>query len=192
MSDSAALRAWRHRARGAGDNQHVRILHRLPPKTVVFTVVAFAIGCAFLGAHARTASHATQARVAPPPCRAVTTELHADVDGDGCDEEVTFADGVLTAGPVRVRVGAPGDQVALGRWSCAAVNLALLRPATGEVFAFDSWATRANSVSAVVIGRVEGADAVHAAARADGRCDDIVVSRASGPPVLLPDRTVAG
>ena len=31
--------------------------------------------------------------------------------------DVTFADGVLTAGPLRMRVGAPGDQVALGRVS---------------------------------------------------------------------------
>ena len=118
--------------------------------------------------------------------------MHSDVDGDGCDENVTFADGVLTAGPLRMRVGASGDQVALGRWTCGAVSLALLRPATGEVFGFDGWATQGNSVSAVVIGRVEGADGVRAAARAGGRCDDLVVSRVSGPPVLLPERPVAG
>src|SRR5438445_711925 len=171
MSDSVAqqysegLSAWRHRARGAADRRRLS-----PRKTVVATVVPIALGCALLSAHARTASHAPRARTGPPPCRAVATALqdssamHADVDGDGCDENVTFADGVLTAGPLRMRVGAPGDQVALGRWTCGAVSLALLRPATGEVFGFDGWATQGNSVSAVVIGRVEGADGVRAAA----------------------------
>src|SRR6266571_2864725 len=102
MSDSVAqqysegLSAWRHRARGAGDGRR-----RSPRKTVVSTVVPIALGCALFGAHARTTSHAPRARAGPPPCRAVATALHADVDGDGCDEDVTFADGVLTAGPVR-------------------------------------------------------------------------------------------
>jgi hypothetical protein len=125
-------------------------------------------------------------------CPAATTVLHADVDGDGCDEEVSFADGVLTAGSVRMDLGAAGDVVALGRWTCGPVTIALLRPATGEVFRFDGWATAGNAVSPVVVGRVEGAVGLRPAPTAGGRCDDIAVTRDSGPPVLLPERPVAG
>jgi hypothetical protein len=122
----------------------------------------------------------------------VTTELHTDIDGDGCDEGVAFVDGVLTAGSLRMRVGAAGDLIALGRWTCGPATVALLRPASGEVFRFDGWATAGNAVSAVALGRVEGAVAVRPAPRDNGRCDDIAVTRNSGPPVLLPERPVAG
>lgn len=190
MSNSAALGAWRRRARRARDGR------RRPSPKAVATAAAIALGCALLGGRALGDHHPTveqrRAITGPPPCPAAATELHADVDGDGCDEDVTFGGGVLTAGPLRMRVGAPGDQIALGRWTCGAVSLALLRPSTGEVFRFDSWATQGSTVAAVVIGRVEGADGVRAATRAGGRCDDVVVTRPSGPPVLLPERPVAG
>jgi len=116
----------------------------------------------------------------------VATPLHADVDGDGCEDEVSFSDGVLTAGRVAMRLGGPDDQIALGRWTCGPVTVALLRPATGEVFRFDGWATQGNPMPAVVLGRVDGAAGVRAAARDNGRCDDIVVTRTTGQPVLLP------
>ena len=89
-------------------------------------------------------------------------------------------------------VGAPGDQVAVGRWTCGAATVALLRPATGEVVRFDGWATQATPLPAVPLGRVEGATGVLAAPRNGGRCDDVLVTRGSGVPVLLPERPVAG
>src|SRR5947209_8462153 len=104
MSDSVALRSWRHRARAAGNG------HRRPPaKAVASVVAAVAVGFAGLGARARSAPHDPPALPGPPRCPAVATPLHADVNGDGCDEDVAFADGVLIAGPVQMRVGAPGD-----------------------------------------------------------------------------------
>jgi hypothetical protein len=114
------------------------------------------------------------------------------VNGDGCDEEVSFSGGVLTAGRLSMAVGAPDDRIALGRWACGPVTVALLRPTTGEVFRFDGWATEGSPVPAVALGRVEGAVDVGAAPRTGGRCDDIVVNRMTGPPVLLPSRPVAG
>jgi hypothetical protein len=211
MSDSAALESWRSRARDGGSGGR-----RPSTKAVFWATAAVLLSCAVLGGRALNGERpavedkpaveaAPQSRVAePPPCAAVATAprdssapqdsnaLHADVDGDGCDDTVAFADGVLTAGRRRLRVGAPGDQLAVGRWTCGAATVALLRPATGEVFRFDAWATPTNAVSAVALGRVGDAVDVHAAPRSDGPCNDLVVTRTSGPPVLLPERPVAG
>jgi len=193
MSESAALRVWRRRA--AGDQ------HRRPPAKAVVTAAALITLCAVLiggrvlngeGTSAPPAPAASADEQDPPACPPVTAALHADVDGDGCDETVSFTDGILTVGVVRMRLGAPGDLVALGRWSCGPVTLAMLRPATGELFRFDGWATAGHSVTATAIGRVEGAVGVRASGRNSGRCDDLAVTRSSGPPVLLPERPVAG
>jgi hypothetical protein len=159
---------------------------------VAVMVVATVLGGRALEDQPGVIAHPQPATTELPHCPAVTSPLHTDVDGDGCDDEIGFADGVLTAGPARMRVGAPGDQVAVGRWTCGAATVALLRPATGEVFRFDGWASPANAVSAVALGRVQGAVGVHAAPRGDGRCDDVAITRDSGPPVLLPERPVAG
>lgn len=192
MLDSASLQAWRRRAQWEGEGRR-----RLPVKNALVLTGAGALVFTLLGGHAVKGGPDPVATVpattaAVPRCPAVDSGLHADVDGDGCDEKVDFADGVLTAGSVRMKLGAPGDQVVLGRWMCGAPTVALLRPATGEVFRFDGWATQGNSVSAVALGRVEGAASLRAAARDGGRCDDVAVSRDGGPPVLLPARPVAG
>src|SRR5690242_4475726 len=138
MSDSVALRAWRRRAQGASER------HRRgpPPKAMLAPVAAVAAVCALFGSgaiHGQAEGGAARPEAmteAAPRCPLVAAPLRADIDGDGCDEEVSFADGVLTAGAVRMQLGAPGDQVALGRWTCGPVTVALLRPGTGEVFRF--------------------------------------------------------
>lgn len=196
MSDSVALQAWRHRARGIDDRR------RPSAKAVFAAAVAVTLGGALLSRGALNAertpavensrAQTPAATVGRSPCPAVAAVLHADVDGDGCEEAVSFADGVLTAGPLRMRVGAAGDQIALGRWTCGTATVALLRPVTGEVFRFDGWATPGDAMPAATVGRVDGAVGLHGSARDGGRCDDIVVTRRSGPPVLLPERPVAG
>jgi len=188
MSDSAALKAWRRRALGAG-------VRRRPPATAALLTAAAVLVCCVLGGRVlsgeKSAAQTPPATVSEARCPTVATELHADIDGDGCDDPISFADGVLTAGSTRLQVGAPGDQIAIGRWTCGRRTVTLLRPTTGEVFRFDGWATPGASVPAVALGRVEGAVALRAAARSS-RCDDIEVTRVSGPPVLLPERPVAG
>jgi hypothetical protein len=195
MYESVALETWRDRARRADRG------HRRPPAKAAAGVAALGALCCVViggrvlngeGAPAPPRRAASPFTPGPPPCPAVDADLHVDVDGDGCDEPVSFANGVLTVGATRMRLGAPGDEVAVGRWSCAAATLALLRPSTGELFRFDGWATAGRSVAAIAIGRVEGAVGVHASDRDGGRCDDLVVTRSSGPPVLLPERPVAG
>ena len=196
MPESAALDGWRRRA-GEAHERRWR-----PSRTAVGSVAAVTVlsACVLLGGRAvngeDTPAPPAAAKPLSPPqpatCPVIATGLRADVDGDGCDDAISFANGVLTAGRVRMQVGASGDEIALGRFSCAAVTLALLRPSTGELFRFDGWATAGRPVSATAIGRVEGAVGVHASAREGRRCDDLVVTRTSGPPVLLPERPVAG
>src|SRR5437660_5157297 len=167
MSELTALAGWRRRA-----GQTLEPSNRRPLKAVV-TVACAALACAVLAGRAVApdagAAHPSPATAGPPPCPAVATApeysnaLRADVDGDGCDDALSFSDGVLVAGPVRMRLGGAGAQVAVGRWTCGAPTVALLRPATGEVFRFDGWATAGRAVPAVALGRVDGAVAIHAA-----------------------------
>ena len=201
MSESAALQSWRRRAWRAGGER------RRPPLRLAAAAV-LTVACVFLGSRALNGAGARAAQTPdatagklktaePPPCPAVAsapnaTGMHADIDGNGCEEDVSYADGVLTAGSLRLRVGLPGDRLTLGRWTCGPVTAALLRPSTGEVFRFDGWATEGNTLSAVGWARVEGAVDVHASPRPGGQCDDLAVDRQSGPPVLVPERPVAG
>src|SRR5437588_11459041 len=155
MSESTALAGWRRRARKTRERG-------LPSKAAVLVAC---VGCAVLAGRAVApetgAAHTSPA--APPPCPAVanalqySNALRADVDGDGCDDELSFSDGVLSTGAVRMRLGSAGDHVAVGRWTCGAATVALLRPATGEVFRFDGWATAGRAVPAVALVRVDGA-----------------------------------
>lgn len=64
-----------------------------------------------------------------------------DVDGDGCPDAVVVEGRLATIGDRHVEIGVDGDVVALGDWDCDGIDTpALLRPATGEVFVFPSWA----------------------------------------------------
>ena len=72
-----------------------------------------------------------------PEARGATA---ADVDGDGCTEAVTVANGVVEAGGDRWLVGAPSDVVTVGDWDCdGTATAALVRPATGEAWLFEAW-----------------------------------------------------
>ncbi len=125
---------------------------------------------------------------APPDraCPAVTASLSADTDADGCPEALEWNDGVLVAGDRRWAVGQAGDRVATADWSCSGrATLALLRPATGDVFVFDQWAQADHDLVARVAGRVEGGFALRAAELGAG-CPRLAVERGNGPPVTLP------
>jgi hypothetical protein len=52
----------------------------------------------------------------------------------------------LAAGGARYSVGLPGDVVAVGDWGCTQQpTAAVLRPSTGAVFVFDTWAATATA-----------------------------------------------
>ena len=122
-----------------------------------------------------------------PGCPEVDSVLLADVDGDGCAEALRWADGVVEAGGERWSVGGPGDLVATGDWACRGRStLALLRPATGDVFVFDGWAGPGQELAAAAQTRVEGAFALRAADLDRDGCAELLVERAGGPPVRGP------
>src|SRR4029077_17230739 len=88
----------------------------------------------------------------------------------------TIDDGrTIVAGGRRYEAGVAGDRVAVGDWNCDGLStLALVRPATGAVFVFDSWATEDNDVSVAPTRTIDGAVDVVARDRGDG-CSTLVV-----------------
>jgi hypothetical protein len=93
--------------------------------------------------------------------------------------------GIVVTASGRYRIGGPGDQIVLGRWRCPGGPVpAVLRVSTGEVWAFDGWATPAGVLDPRLVARVPGAARLRVAAAASG-CDRLVVVRRSGPPVTL-------
>lgn len=122
----------------------------------------------------------------PAGCPATDGPFTADVDGDGCAEAVRYIDGVVEAAGRRWAVGQAGDVVALGDWTCAGRrSLAVLRPSTGEVFAFAGWAAAGVDVQAPLVGRVAGGQTLRAADLDGDGCNELVVERAAGAPAVL-------
>jgi hypothetical protein len=117
----------------------------------------------------------------PPGCPRVAAPA-ADIDGDGCPNQLTVDGAMVTAGDARWTLGEPGDQVTLGDWDCdGSASAALLRPPTGDVFVFPEWAQSGAPVSVTPVQRVAEAVGIHTE---PGRapCDTLVVDIASGPP----------
>jgi hypothetical protein len=112
--------------------------------------------------------------------------LAADVDGDGCAESVRFADGVAEAAGALWSVGRADDVVAVGDWSCSGVRtLAVLRPGTGEVFAFSGWASAGHDLQAPRVGQVAGGSGLRAADLDGDGCNELVVERVADAPAVL-------
>jgi hypothetical protein len=112
--------------------------------------------------------------------------LSADVDGDGCAEEVRIADGVVEAGASRWAVGEAADVVAIGDWTCSGSrSLAVLRPRTGEVFTFAAWASAERDVEAPLLARIEGGRSLRAADLDSDGCHELIVERTVGAPTVL-------
>lgn len=122
-----------------------------------------------------TASHRAPAaahevvRVWPPPACEVaprsppetgqpTADFEADIDGDGCADEVHLDDGVLGSGGHRWEVARAGDVVVVGDWDCDEIATPMvLRPGSGEVWRYPRWAAEGEEVAAVLVTTVPGA-----------------------------------
>lgn len=86
-----------------------------------------------------------------------------------------IAGNVLERDGERWAVGETGDVVVLGDWDCdGTASPAVLRPSTGEVWVFPTWAEQAGTTAARVPG------ATTARARRTGRCDRLEVVDAQG------------
>lgn len=132
------------------------------------------------------------ARLVWPPlqragCPTATGAHRADLDGDGCQEAYSFQSGLLTSGQRQWRIGAAGDVVAVGQWSCqASATAVLLQPGPGDLWAFDGWASASAALTSRHLGSVSGARSLAVEDRDGDGCADLVVHRADGPPVTMP------
>ena len=90
---------------------------------------------------------------------------------------------VVSQAGLREQVAAPGQIVVLGRWHCAASLPAVLDPGTGQVWAYDAWATPSLTVTARPVATVAAAAALTVAP--GRRCDTLVVSRRRGGDVTV-------
>lgn len=120
-------------------------------------------------------------------CPPVPAPVAVDVDGDGCEEAVEVAAGVVSTAGGRWQVGAATDVVVVGDWDCdGSATPAVVRPGTGEVWLFPRWAGPGEDVPAelaAVVPEAVSATTVERPPTAPATaCDHIeVVDRAGTP-----------
>ncbi len=68
------------------------------------------------------------------------------------------------------QIGLPGDQVRVGRWACHPPRAVVLRPSTGEVFAFPGWARPGHDLDGRLVARVPPRSRLVTSRSSDG-CD---------------------
>lgn len=169
-----------------------RVAARVPPVAALAVVVAGALVVLAAArpagpgavAPATGATEAAPGRAGRAPAAPATTVAAAVAVWPR--PPVDFHGGVLTVDGARYEVGRAGDEVALGDWACTGrTTAALLRPGTGEVFAFDGWPPAGGDAPARPLGRVDGGLRLRAVDRDGDGCDEVEVTRREGPPVAL-------
>lgn len=124
-----------------------------------------------------TAASTSTAASSRPPSDTVAAPRPTAV-GDG-DRPVVEADGR------RFAVGEPGDVVAVGDWACTGrPTVAVLRPATGDVFVFATWASPGGAAEAGAAARVPRAVALRPGD--DPTCAGLVAVTDDGRRVPVP------
>jgi hypothetical protein len=86
----------------------------------------------------------------------------------------------------RWQVGMPGDVLVVSNWACGgSETAAVLRPETGEVWHFPRWADAGQPLDGVPVQSVAGGrSAVARDVDGDG-CEELVVDRGDGDPVVV-------
>lgn len=113
-----------------------------------------------------------------PPCPAVGSTT-PDLDRDGCGDAILVDGHELTVDGTTLRAGRTGDRVAVAPLHCGGEPVVvLLRPSTGEVFAFDDLPSPDRPTPAVLVDTVPGAVAIDTGVT--GRCSRAAVRRADG------------
>jgi hypothetical protein len=91
---------------------------------------------------------------------------------------------VLTTATGRYLLGEPDDVVVLGRWRCGSIALpAVLRPVTGQLWAFVAWPAAGQGVPGqLVASNLRAAWSLRVLVGPSG-CDRIEIERRGQPPL---------
>jgi hypothetical protein len=117
----------------------------------------------------------------PPTTTAPGDVTSADVDGDGCADDVRVVSGIVEVGGQRWQVGAADDAVAVADWDCnGTATPAIYRPATGEVFVFPSWASAGQPLTVTAVDTIAGGSSLVPGEVAGGTCPPLTVEMPSG------------
>jgi hypothetical protein len=119
----------------------------------------------------------------PPPECAQTATPYADVDGDGCPDEIAIDAGAINvAGHHFVMTVDPADVVVVGDWDCDGVATpAVLRVPSGAIDVVDHWPTNGEStITARRVTVIDGADSAEARPRAEPGCATLAVGTPAG------------
>jgi hypothetical protein len=119
----------------------------------------------------------------PPPGCAQTATPYADVDGDGCPDEIAIEAGAINvAGHHFVMSVDPADVVAIGDWDCDGIATpAVLRVPSGAIDVVDHWPTNDEpNITARRITVIEGAASAEARPRAEPGCATLAVGTPAG------------
>ncbi len=162
--------------------------HHPPTWVAVPVVVAAAMLTAVVAARDAQPPHRPHpgalAPAAPPPAARPPACPAVDL---GC-QPLPRPAGIIATSTGRFRVGRRDDLLVVGRWRCAAPLPALLRPATGEVWVWDSWARANASRPARLVTRIAGATSVHVEGGPAG-CDHLrLVFRDGATVAIYPDQ----
>ena len=107
-----------------------------------------------------------------------------DIDGDGCEDTIEIAEGVVRSRDGRWKVGTALDSVTVGDIDCSGhAKVALLRVSNGDVFVFDGWAKEGEPLAGRWVGRIAQAD--HLATVPAGICGRIHVVTQDGTTEIM-------
>lgn len=136
-------------------------------------------------ARSRVSAASTESTATCPPPAGPPLGRLLDINSDGCPERVLVDGSNLVVAGTRYRLGTSGDLVEIGDWDGDGIATpALVRPATGAVFAFEAWPSPGQPLVAHPVARVHDVTRVAVRHRGDGR-DSLVIDRSSGPAVPL-------
>lgn len=147
----------------------------------VLTIVGAVLAVTFVGMAAAAAlggGTPEAATPAPPTSIAPTTTTQAPTTTTAPTTTVDPAAPIVEHAGRRYAIGAPGDLVTLGDWTCDGVATpAVLRPDTGSVAVFTEWPAPDAQITASIVTTVDGASAFVVS---DEPCPDLRVQTAGG------------